>query len=199
MRQMGSEAIDWGYVEEYGNAAAPAREPRPSFEVVTGGGLDARVRQGISPAFLGKVKAVAAAAALLLALGGARVALTVATVSQLQAKSDLKAQVTEAQTLSDELKVERSVLSSNSRISRIATQNLGMVLSSSRVDVDVNAAVEAGDEGTDDAATDTATDEATADEAAAEDATDAADEDAAATDGDAAQTADAQGQDASHD
>ena len=82
--------------------------------------------------------AVAAAllvAAFFLALNLVRVAISAATVSVLQANADLATQISEAETLSSNLRIERSVLSSNARISRIATQNYGMVLPSERVTV----------------------------------------------------------------
>lgn len=118
-------------------AARPRAQarPRPSFEVVSGGGLDARARRGVSPQFVARVRSVLLVAGLLIALGIARVALTSATVGVLQANSDLKEEIETAQTLSNDLKIERSVLSSNTRISRIATQNYGMVLSASHATV----------------------------------------------------------------
>ena len=112
-------------------------ESRPSFEVVSGGGLDARARAGVSPQFVARVRTVVIAAAVLILLGMARVALSAATVGLLQSNSDLATQISEAQTLNEQLRVERSVLSSNARISRIATQNYGMVLSSESVTVSV--------------------------------------------------------------
>lgn len=136
MRYQGSEAYDW-------EAAAGRRErleagQRPSFEVVSGGGLDARARRGVSPAFVARVKAVIVAVAVLVALNVARVALTVSTVSTLQSCSELKSQIATAQTLNSDLRIERSVLSSNSRITRIATQNYGMVTATEFVSLDLS-------------------------------------------------------------
>lgn len=128
MRYQGSEAYSWAATE--GASERLEGRERPSFEVVTGGGLDARAREGVSPQFLAKFRLVLVVAAALVAVGMARVALTSATVGVLQSNVELKTQIDDAQALNDELRIERSVLSSNSRISRIATQNYGMVLSS---------------------------------------------------------------------
>ena len=70
---------------------------RPSFEVVEGAGLDARVREGVSPAFLLRVRVVLIAVAIFIVLGLARVALYSATVSSLTANEDLRTQIASAQ------------------------------------------------------------------------------------------------------
>ena len=75
----------------------------------------------------------------------ARVGISVATVSLLSANSDLTAQIEETSSLNAQLKVQRSVLSSNARISRIATQNYGMVLADSYVTLDLAPADEEAD------------------------------------------------------
>ena len=135
MRYQGSEAYSARASERaWERASAQSRAP---FEVVSGGGLDARARQGVSPQFLARVRAVLLVAALFFAVNLARVALASATVSVLQANSDLTTQISEAETLSSNLRVERSVLSSNARISRIAAQNYGMVLTADAVTVDL--------------------------------------------------------------
>ena len=135
MRYQGSEAYSERVEErEY---ARTSQQPRPSFEVVSGGGLDARARQGVSPQFLSRFRTVVAVAAFLIVLNLVRVALSAATVAALQANADLTSQISAAETLSSNLKIERSVLSSNARISRIATQNYGMVLPSERMSVDL--------------------------------------------------------------
>lgn len=118
------------------------REARPSFEVVTGGGLDARVRAGVSPAFVARLRVAVAVAAFLIVLGMARVALTSATVALLQDNASLTTQISETRSANEQLRIERSVLSSNSRISRIATQNYGMVLPTETVTLDLSAAAD---------------------------------------------------------
>lgn len=160
MRYQGSAVANEEYIER--GYALP--QERPSFEVVSGGGLDARARRGVAPEFLARVKAVIACALVFFALGACRVALTSAAVAALQGNATLKTQITEAKTTNDSLMVERSALSSNARISRIATQNLGMVLSTDTETVTI-------------AAADAASSAAASDEAAAQ------------ADGDAAQSA----------
>lgn len=136
MRYQGSAVANEEYIER--GYALP--QERPSFEVVSGGGLDARARRGVAPEFLARVKAVVACALVFFALGACRVALTSAAVAALQGNATLKTQITEAKNTNDSLMVERSALSSNARISRIATQNLGMVLSTDTETVTIGAA-----------------------------------------------------------
>ena len=114
------------------------QQARPSFEVVSGGGLDARARAGVSPAFVARVRAVVAVAAVLIVLGMGRVALSAATVTLMQSNATLNEQISEAQTSNEELMIERSVLSGNARITRIATQNYGMALPSGSVHLDLS-------------------------------------------------------------
>ena len=133
MRYQGSEAYSVRAAERAWERTS--QQSRSSFEVVSGGGLDARARQGVSHEFLARFRAVLLVAAFFLALNLVRVAISAATVSVLQANADLTTQISEAETLNSNLRIERSVLSSNARISRIATQNYGMVLPSERVTV----------------------------------------------------------------
>lgn len=127
MRYQGSEAYNMSVERQY------QERLQPSLEVVPGGGLDARARAGVSPLFVARLRVALAVAAVLITLGVARVALSAATVSLLQESAELSTQISEAQTLNNELRAERSALASNSRISRIATQNYGMVLSTESV------------------------------------------------------------------
>ena len=83
----------------------------------------------------------------MIALGLVRVVLSSATVSLLEQNTALAEEIETAQALSTDLRIERSVLSSNARISRIATQNYGMVLPSERLTVDLDATADATDEG----------------------------------------------------
>ena len=138
MRYQGSEAYSMDAAER--RRELLDRQDAPSFEVVTGGGLDARARSGVSPTFVARLRVGVLIAAAIIALGIARVCLVSATVSLLSSNSSLTAQIEEATALNDQLRVQRSVLSSNSRISRIATQNYGMVLSADSVTVDLAAA-----------------------------------------------------------
>ena len=136
MRYQGSEAYSVRAAERAWERTS--QQSRSSFEVVSGGGLDARVRQGVSHEFLARFRAVLLVAAFFLALNLVRVAISAATVSVLQANADLTTQISEAETLNSNLRIERSVLSSNARISRIATQNYGMVLSASHATVSLD-------------------------------------------------------------
>lgn len=165
MRYQGSEALNIDFVE---GGEALEQAARPSFQVLPGGGLDARARKGVSAQFIANVRAVIVLAAVLIAIGLVRVAISSATVVALSNNSTLRSEVSDAKNLNDELKIERAVLSSNSRIARIATQNYGMVLSSDALSVEVGEAA---------AAEQAAAEQA---QAAAEQAQQAADESAAA-------------------
>ena len=120
-----------------GNFVPEERSQETPFEVLPGGGLDARARRGVSPEFVANVRNVLVVAAVLILLGLVRVGLSSAAVAALNANETLSDQVTDAKNLNDDLKIERAVLSSNSRISRIATQNYSMVLSNDAMDVKV--------------------------------------------------------------
>ena len=153
MRYQAAEAYSMGAAERRREREQRQQQPRPSFEVVSGGGLDARVRAGVSPVFVARVRAVVAVAAVLIVLGMARVSLSAATVTLLQSNSDLSAQISDTQTANEELMIERSVLSSNARITRIATQNYGMALPSGVVTLDLTEEAAEGEAAvTDDAA-----------------------------------------------
>lgn len=135
MRYQGSEAYSMDVAER--RRERLEQQAAPSFEVVTGGGLDARARAGVSPTFVARLRAVLVVAAALVALGMVRVGISAATVSLLSSNSALSSQIEEATTLNDQLSVQRSVLSSNARIARIATQNYGMVLTGDAVTIEV--------------------------------------------------------------
>lgn len=135
MRYQGSEAYSMDVAER--RRERLEQQAAPSFEVVTGGGLDARARAGVSPTFVARLRAVLVVAAALVALGMVRVGISAATVSLLSSNSALSSQIEEETTLNDQLSVQRSVLSSNARIARIATQNYGMVLTGDAVTIEV--------------------------------------------------------------
>ncbi|MBR3158873.1 MAG: cell division protein FtsL [Atopobiaceae bacterium] len=101
---------------------------RPAvFTSVKGGGLDAAVREGVSPSFFSKVVLIVAIIFALCAIGMARVTLTAGTVAMLQANDEVSSQIKDLRTLNADLRIERSLFSGSERIGRIATQNLGMV------------------------------------------------------------------------
>lgn len=187
MTNLGSEAYSF-----YGNAyERPREEPRRSFEVVEGGGLDARVRRGVSVEFWSRFKLVIACALVLAAVGMARVALTAAAVSSMMSASSLEQKINAAETSNSDLKIERSVLSSSSRVNAIATQNYGMVLSTS--DESAAASGEKGASASAAASTSDSTEATTSDSAATSstDSSEASTKDSAEADSaNAAQSAD---------
>ena len=122
MRYQGAEAFRYADVER-----ELAREPRRDFDVVRGGGIDAEVRRGVSQDFLVVARILVFAIALFVALGACRVAITTHTVSCLRANVQLRSDIETARVTNSDLRIARSVLSSSSRICRIATQNYGMV------------------------------------------------------------------------
>lgn len=125
MNMYGAEAIEFEEQLE----SRPMRQPEshPAFEVVTGGGLDSRVRAGVSSEFLARVKAVVAGAVIIFVLGTLRVALTSLTVAQLSSNAQVREEIMSFETTNDNLRVERSLMASATRIDRIATQNYGMI------------------------------------------------------------------------
>jgi cell division protein FtsL len=73
----------------------------------------------------------------LFAAGGMSVALTSGTVGLLRENAKTASHIKELRTQNDDLRIERSQLVGNERISRIATQNLGMVYASDAMIIDV--------------------------------------------------------------
>lgn len=169
MRPQGAEAFDM----HYGRAGAAEKiapaEPRTPLEVVPGGGRDARARRGVSRAFVSRVKIAMGLLAVFIAVGLVRVFLTSATVGLLSNNTSMRSDLSDAQNLNADLRIEQAVLSSNSRISRIATQNYGMVLSSDALSVEVGS-VAAATAASEAAAEADAAAQAQADAAAAADA-----------------------------
>lgn len=165
MNMYGAEAIEFEEQLE----SRPMRQPEshPAFEVVTGGGLDSRVRAGVSSEFLARVKAVVAGAVIIFVLGTLRVALTSLTVAQLSSNAQVREEIMSFETTNDNLRVERSLMASATRIDRIATQNYGMIAPASFDVIIIEPEAEAEEA---EAATDeTAADEAVEGETSAED------------------------------
>lgn len=136
MGMMGSEAYSY-----YGNAYERPREVEchAPFEVVRGGGLDARVRSGVTAQFWTRFKLFVACVLAFATIGIFRVALTAATVSNLTQANALEEKISTSASANSDLKIERSVLSSSSRVNAIATQNYGMVLSTDTEAMDASA------------------------------------------------------------
>ena len=139
MSYQGSEAPRYDYLER---ARQYEVAPRPSFDVVDGGGADARVRRGVTADFLVRVRLIALAIAVFVVLGSVRVVLTVNTVNLLQSNLQVQDQIEEAEDLNSALRIERSVLTNTVRITRIATQNYGMVYAESHDHVTIVTAEE---------------------------------------------------------
>jgi cell division protein FtsL len=156
MNMYGAEAIEFEEQLE----SRPMRQPEshPAFEVVTGGGLDSRVRAGVSSEFLARVKAVVAGAVIIFVLGTLRVALTSLTVAQLSSNAQVREEIMSFETTNDNLRVERSLMASATRIDRIATQNYGMIAPASFdvIIIEPEAEAEEAEAATDEAATDEA-------------------------------------------
>lgn len=129
MAYMGSEAYHLDQWEEparsEGASAQPA--PRRRFRTIEGGGLDAEARRGVSPRFWSVVKTTLAVVAAVLIVWGVNVAVRAGTVTLKAENNTLTTQVATLQDENRDLQVTRSLLSSEERIARIATQNYGMV------------------------------------------------------------------------
>lgn len=143
MTYMGTEAYD---LDASRGAFAP--QGARSFETIEGAGLDARERAGVSRQVLSTLKVLAAIAAIFMVLSAARVGVFTYAATILSQNSTMRSELKEARSLQDDLRVQRSVLSSASRIDRIATQSYGMVLAGDPVklavgDAEAAAAVEA--------------------------------------------------------
>lgn len=128
MTYMGTEAYD---LDVSRGAFAP--QGARSFETIEGAGLDARERAGVSRQVLSTLKVLAALAAVFMVLSAARVGVFTYAATILSQNSTMRSELKEARSLQDDLRVQRSVLSSASRIDRIATQSYGMVLAGDSV------------------------------------------------------------------
>ena len=124
MRYAGSEAYQLD-----GAARAPQALPR-TLRSVEGGRLDARARREVSPALVRIVGILATLAIVLFVAGGVSVALTSGTVALLQSNAAVGSQIKDVSAQNGDLRIERSLLTRADRITRIATQNLGMVYAS---------------------------------------------------------------------
>lgn len=101
-----------------------------SLTPVEGGRLDARARREVSPALMRMVGYLVALAIALFVAGGISVALTSGTVAILQTNASTTSQIKQTRAQNGDLRIERSLLTRGDRISKIATQNLGMVYAS---------------------------------------------------------------------
>lgn len=126
---------------------------QPSFGIVEGAGLDARARAGVSAQFITVFKLAGMLAVVLTLLSFVRVGIYSATNSILINNSSMRTELKDARATRDELRIERSVLSSKQRISRIATQSYGMVLAEGSETMTIGAAAAAAEAAAAEAAT----------------------------------------------
>uniref|UniRef100_UPI002594BE3E hypothetical protein n=1 Tax=uncultured Parolsenella sp. TaxID=2083008 RepID=UPI002594BE3E len=160
MMYQGSEAVRLDYLGE----ATPRREQRTSFEVVEGAGLDHLERRGVSPQFIANLKLAAAVCVALVVLCVARIGVYSMAVGTLASNESMRSELKQTVALEDDLRIQRSVLSSTQRIDRIATQSYGMVAANGAEKLSVSDTASEGtgtaDEATDAQATDAAPDAA---------------------------------------
>lgn len=165
MMYQGSEAVRLDYLGE----ATPRREQRTSFEVVEGAGLDHLERRGVSSQFLANLKLAAVVCLALVALCVVRIGVLSMAAGTLASNESMRSELKQTRALEDDLRIQRSVLSSSQRIDRIATQSYGMVAANGSEQLSVSNA-----SATDEAAADEATADAqSADSQGADDASDA--------------------------
>lgn len=167
MMYQGSEAVRLDYLGE----ATPRREQRTSFEVVEGAGLDHLERRGVSPQFIANLKLAAAVCVALVVLCVARIGVYSMAVGTLASNESMRSELKQTVALEDDLRIQRSVLSSTQRIDRIATQSYGMVAANGAEKLSVSDSADAASEGTGTGTADEATDAQATD--AAPDATQA--------------------------
>lgn len=169
MMYQGSEAVRLDYLGE----ATPQRAQRPSFEVVEGAGLDHLERSGVSSQFVARLKLAAVVCAALVVLCVARVCVYSMAVSTLASNETMRSELKETRALEDDLRIQRSVLSSSQRIDRIATQSYGMVLADGAEKLSAaDASDQAADTATGDAQDASAADDASADDTQAKKSSD---------------------------
>ncbi len=145
-------------------------ESRASLRTLAGQGADAKVRAGVSAEFIAKFKVFLVVLAVIGSLCVVRVGTFAAAATILQSNSSMRAELKEARETTENLRVQRSVLSTSSRIDRIATQSYGMVAAGEAEQMTAGAAAAAaeseqaaqGDEAS--SADDQATDEQATDE-----------------------------------
>ncbi|MGO5204842.1 hypothetical protein ACTQ2S_04005 [Parolsenella catena] len=150
MMYQGSEAVRLDYLGE----ATPRREQRTSFEVVEGAGLDHLERRGVSPQFIANLKLAAAVCVALVVLCVARIGVYSMAVGTLASNESMRSELKQTVALEDDLRIQRSVLSSTHRIDRIATQSYGMVAANGAEKLSVSDSADSASEGTADEATD---------------------------------------------
>lgn len=144
------------------------QQRQATLRTVAGEGADARARAGVTSEFLAKYKTFLVVVAIVGALCVARVGTFALAAGIMADNATMRTQIEESTTLANQLRIQRSVLSSTSRIDRIATQTYGMVAADSAEQMTAGAASAAAEQQADgqtDEVTD-ATSEQASDEAA---------------------------------
>ena len=107
------------------------QQRQATLRTVAGEGADARARAGVTSEFLAKYKAFLVVVAIVGVLCVARVGTFALAAGIMADNATMRTQIEESTTLANQLRIQRSVLSSTSRIDRIATQTYGMVAADS--------------------------------------------------------------------
>lgn len=136
MRYVGSQAYDLN-AAAYDAAAYEQPLQQSPLTALEGGNLDARARSEVSPFLVRAVGYLVTLAIMLFVAGGISVALTSGTVALLQTNSATSSSIKEINAQNGDLRIERSLLTRADRITRIATQNLGMVYASEATSLDL--------------------------------------------------------------
>lgn len=148
------------------------QQRQATLRTVAGEGADARARAGVTSEFLAKYKAFLVVVAIVGALCVARVGTFALAAGIMADNATMRTQIEESTTLANQLRIQRSVLSSTSRIDRIATQTYGMVAADSAEQMTAGAASAAAEQQAAEQAADEVAD--TTSEQASDEAADAA-------------------------
>lgn len=122
------------------------QQRQATLRTVAGEGADARARAGVTSEFLAKYKAFLVVVAIVGALCVARVGTFALAAGIMADNATMRTQIEESTTLANQLRIQRSVLSSTSRIDRIATQTYGMVAADSAEQMTAGAASAAAEQ-----------------------------------------------------
>lgn len=122
------------------------QQRQATLRTVAGEGADARARAGVTSEFLAKYKAFLVVVAIVGVLCVARVGTFALAAGIMADNATMRTQIEESTTLANQLRIQRSVLSSTSRIDRIATQTYGMVAADSAEQMTAGAASAAAEQ-----------------------------------------------------
>lgn len=116
----------YGYYSGTAPRRSPERTERPDIRVIPGRRSQNPALRGLPPAFVRAFALALAVIVFVAAVGFARVALSAATVENLEHTQKLASQLETAQASGNELEIRHSMLASSSRIENKA-KALGMV------------------------------------------------------------------------